>query len=491
MIDGIKLDCNYLSLEQWANNPELLFKRPVYERTGELPNETRIAKYKNLTFRIIPSKKHEKTIYYTLTGSLHKYSNSGEHNNNDFTSQDLTKIINDLEINFSIDRYKAIVRTFEFGVNIKVPIPASKFIKYLISISKDRFIEMDIKPNFGKVIDKKEYRIKIYDKSTVSDNQQIRIEIKVLKMRYINRHINIQTLGDLEKADVLHKLKDIILSMWDDVILYDESIKFDTLNDREKLLIQNFKNPNFWTTLSKSQRYKKRHQFNQLITKYNAFSLHKQTKEAIYEKCISLIGHSELQPKIPAEKRRPFHHENNKKPADKRRPFHPKKQFIPAHEKATFSPLEYRVKKSPCNDVTYTNIDILHTTKKTAYQNSEKKTCPICKSQFINSRKNRIYCSKKCKDKAAQIKRTSKARETRKTENHNLKKLPFPFKATDKFFIKQTNKLEYLFTYTDIANSKDIKIRSINYVRCYGCTFTTRNAKSIIKIIQKNGKSTI
>jgi hypothetical protein len=77
MIDGTKILNLPVIIEELLNNRYILFPIHVNEKDGEILNNTRFAKYKDLTFSI-------KNNNVKLNGSLHKYHNNGIHNYNDF-----------------------------------------------------------------------------------------------------------------------------------------------------------------------------------------------------------------------------------------------------------------------------------------------------------------------------------------------------------------------------------------------------------------------
>jgi hypothetical protein len=70
MIDGVKIDCSKCQNLNWQNNKYLKFYTNVNVHTGELLDNTQIAKYKGLKFFIIQSNKYKNRTYYSVRGFI-------------------------------------------------------------------------------------------------------------------------------------------------------------------------------------------------------------------------------------------------------------------------------------------------------------------------------------------------------------------------------------------------------------------------------------
>ncbi len=73
-----------------------------------------------------------KDNFYSVRGSLHKYSNEGLHNADDFQFSDLKKTLNQLSDEIGLNADIAPLNGFEFGVNIKLPTNPNNALNRLI-----------------------------------------------------------------------------------------------------------------------------------------------------------------------------------------------------------------------------------------------------------------------------------------------------------------------------------------------------------------------
>lgn len=473
MIDGIKIECNYLPPDKWPLNDLLLFKRPFYERTGEIPQEPRLAVYNGLKFKITPSQSSPELNYYNIEGSLHRFFNAGGSNVNDFTFTDLKTTVNQLQRQFGIIPANTPIRNIEFGINLELPIKADQFLKYLISTPTKRFTDLSIdKIKIGKVCTKHEYQLKIYNKgkqaATGIDNM-IRIEIKVKKMRYLQSKCNISFLADLMQPANIEALGCILVENVSGLIMYDNSIKFETLTNREKIQISNFRNPLHWESMNYRQRSKQLIQFKTLLRKHKSNDIHQNFIEMIKSKWQQLSLNFD-EPKTITESR-PKQAEN-----------HPANEPFPALKKGMFSPLEYRVKTTPLDPL-----------KSTIKKDNEKlpgksKICPICGRDISHQKPNSIYCSeslykkegKKCRNRATQIKRTERLRKQRSIEVTNLTKALQKIRGTNKAIVYTTSDKAHHMTRLKTLIKNPPQAKKIIYVFAVGYEFTRQQAKTFI-----------
>ena len=118
MIDGLKYSCVGLNVDLWKNNPYLNFELSVSESIGEILTQRREAKMKNLRFVLSPT--NGGGFSCSFNGSLHKYSSIDGSNHNDFTYSDLTKTLDDLTNDYSIELNHTSIHSLEVGVNIEL-----------------------------------------------------------------------------------------------------------------------------------------------------------------------------------------------------------------------------------------------------------------------------------------------------------------------------------------------------------------------------------
>lgn len=252
MIDGVKIECTGTDHNEWYKVDELDFAIKVSKRTGEVLDHTSIAQYRGLLFKIIPSNEHPGVYHPYVSGSLHKYANSGNNNANGFYFYELVNTIGELQEKYHIDPNNAQLRNVEFGVNIHLQVKAKKFLKSVICMPDKAFEKLNIeKVELGHILVRTEYDVKIYDEgkqANIDDEHLIRLEVKVKKMRFLQRY-NIKTLADLKAPDKVHSIAQVLIKLVGVVVFYDGSIDETKLSISERLKLANFKNPNYWSEL--------------------------------------------------------------------------------------------------------------------------------------------------------------------------------------------------------------------------------------------------
>jgi hypothetical protein len=280
MIDYVKLEINSKSVAEAIRlNPELVFKTEVINATGEETKQ--ISKYRGLKFLIYPNNK------IIIEGSIHKYKNEGEHNFDDFNFYHLSETIKIICEKFRFDPKEAILRGFEFGVNIITIKNPTDILKMILCYGNDEFNKMDI----GKGIQSKQDSeiVKIYNKSIQYKRKEniLRIENKIIRMRKIH-NLEIKHLHDLIKPNKLIQLGKVLTEMFEKVIIH-EPVKIELLTKPELKLYDNCGNPRFWTGLNRSQRHKKLSQYNYLIENKSLLNLKKMLSKQVAEKWYELL----------------------------------------------------------------------------------------------------------------------------------------------------------------------------------------------------------
>ncbi len=304
MIDYVALDISYLERELLTKNSLLNFTKEakINPESGEFEIietvEGRVkpeltAKHKNLVFEIY----RNGNIY--IKGSVHVYFNDGIHNHNDFTIDNLIWVFNDLNQKFGIKAELTKIRHLEFGLNIeslpynsptiirnlmfeggkgKGPLP----FKYYLQRTKSEFVSTEERDN---------YRLKIYDKGQhYKKNYEIfRFECKTQKGSSLIS-IGIKCLNDLIIKDKVRSLGERLISLWDEVVISDCSIRKNELSQKQLIKLKDWKNSKYWIELHNKTREKGRNKFSRELTNYrkvvqdHSDNVHKIIKEAIIEK---------------------------------------------------------------------------------------------------------------------------------------------------------------------------------------------------------------
>lgn len=261
MVDYIVLCLSYLSKEILETKGVKFYdpKLRVDPESGEIITKGKFnykweGEFKNLKFLIDTKGK------VFLKGSLHKFWNNGEHNYNDFDLTALIEVINVLRSNFGIIPEITTIHHVEIGLNIDdLPFKTREINRNLlfhsgqgIPFEKFKYIR-HLKDSDFKIVKRINYAIKSYDKAMhYGLNGQIyRFEIKYEKAVNLN-DLEIYTLSDLINPAKLELLKFDFLKKWNEVFLYDWTIRKDELKPKAKSKLKDWQIPNYWEQLKET-----------------------------------------------------------------------------------------------------------------------------------------------------------------------------------------------------------------------------------------------
>jgi hypothetical protein len=252
LVDYIKILIKDLNPAILEANPLLDFFDNINLGTGEIKTVNRhgnkITPYKNAFYNGLEFRIYD-TGTVNLSGSLHKYWNSGAHNYNDFNFAAFLWVLMDLNTKFAIRPTQCILKCLEIGVNIIPPIPTNEILDYCF-LHKTNPFEYSKNSNEGKYkqVEHSQYIVKIYNKALhyKKDYPEIkteimRFEIKYTKMQKLNER-GIYTLNDLSNYG-LHNFKNELLCEFNNILFYDTTIR-----SKYKSLT-NYKNPLYWVEL--------------------------------------------------------------------------------------------------------------------------------------------------------------------------------------------------------------------------------------------------
>lgn len=430
MIDGIKIELPSHTATSWLSNKLLNFYTSTNVDTGEMLDNTTIAKYRGLVFYIIQSTKYEGLYYCEIAGSLHKYFNSGKHNYNDFTFNDLQSVINDLSKKFNINPETAILRNIEFGVNIFTPLTSSELLKNLVAYKNYEFGTLKVeRKTVGKQIEQQRQKLKIYNKGrqyNLKDKNLSRFEVAIKKMESLKPY-NIKTLSDLTEISKITPLLGILLNWWRDIIYYDKSINIKALSPKQQKRVLYSATPRNWVEFNRMQRARAKKRFNELMSLHGS----KTQKEIAF-----LIA--EKWEQLTAKKCIRFNRPTN--------------EIIQQQNvyELTVRIHGYNVYKTTLKENNQKSLKT--TTKKSS---KKRRVCVVCKSSILHKKAGAKYCSKKCNNKQNGMKRTQKRKKRIGTEKQQLKKL---------LNLLPKNKLELLITYKTIHGiySDQLQQKEIN-----------------------------
>ena len=242
---------------------------------------------------------NEKSGY--VKNSIHKLNNvllyGDEHNYNDFSYSQLCSTI-DYLYSKVIDIASTRLSQLEFGLNIKIPIPAEQLISD--SVLMHRFERHSGIHEYGSkgylmTFEHSNYIIKIYDKAkqyNLKDQNILRFEIKFLNAKEFNS-LGVFNLNDLKSKDVLNNLFQYLLMRFDELLIIDNY-------SEESILKEDFQKLNmyssfiYWDKLTKANRRqtKLNHKlkYYSLLNKYNLLSTRDLLKNLLKEKFHQLIN---------------------------------------------------------------------------------------------------------------------------------------------------------------------------------------------------------
>lgn len=240
MIDFIKI-LNLKTFTNLAKNSHLKEKwKSLIDYDGILLHQ-----YCELNGLAIITKKY----HSSLSGSLHKNFNLGEHNHNDFTFSRLCQTIDGLVQTLGIDANNSILNNIEFGVNIELPFSVSLILDNIITYKGRRFsCEISKGKQYFQYIGSQSI-IKIYNKGlqySLSKNL-LRFEIKVIKMQFLHQKgLNIWSLNDLKNIEFHAKIGELLKLTFEEILFEDPNINLNLLSTKEKLFYVSAINPNSW-----------------------------------------------------------------------------------------------------------------------------------------------------------------------------------------------------------------------------------------------------
>lgn len=261
MIDFVKIVFYSVTITTDLKKLGIEIEIKINENTGEIlfPKE---AKYKGLEFKISESNRVE------IRGSLHKYW-KGE-NYTDFTFSELFDCITDLSYKFNINGHTANLHNLEFGVNVSPLFNPFEFCRRVIAYKNDSFSKFRTQGktrfHIGFESEQQQYGLKIYDKGKQYFKREniLRYEVKTRKMQYLKK-VGISFLSDLLDIEKITALGNIINETFRELIICEE-VKTVELTANEKRIFAICSNPKEWEKFNRKQRFKRKKQFNQILT---------------------------------------------------------------------------------------------------------------------------------------------------------------------------------------------------------------------------------
>lgn len=257
-----------------------------------------------------------------IKGSLHKFYNRTEFNGNDFNIDHLHSVLTALHKEIAVSPEYCRLENIEIGVNVQLPFDPNKVLQNLLFHRSAEF-NKTISGSFYYQSAKRDYIIKIYNKTAqyekklkkyaetrnimntdekkaftffknmINDHLQpntLRFEIKFLKMNVLNEW-GLIYLSDLLKPGMGRMFKDLLVREFEEVYFYDYTTNESSMRKAELYKLRDYRNPNYWISLGKKDKYYHKKRFEQLTLKYSQ-NIKGKILELIKEKTEGLITKS-------------------------------------------------------------------------------------------------------------------------------------------------------------------------------------------------------
>ncbi len=457
-IDGVKIKCIGTHYSQWEKSPLLSFSTKVDTETGEIKSQTKIAFYRGLYFLLIPSTISSE-IHCIIRGSLPRYYNQGRNNAFDYTYDMLEETVNDLSFKFHLDKNKAIIQHFEYGVNVECPITPKNVIQGIRAYQSDVFTNMKTDEVFsGKQIQKQEYRFKIYDKSLQIEKPELkllRIEIAI-KSRKKAAKYGIKNLSDLLVIENLRKITPDLLKIWDDAIFYDKGMKWRKMTRKQKEKMLYYLDATNWIKFTRKQRSRAKIMFLELKEKFCSSTTQNEISNLITKKIQILEakkGHGLRNFKIENE----------------------------SQKRSRFTDLNKGVKRGQNQIENYKKVNV----KKS--NNTATRKCIVCGKDISDKRLGAIFCCKKHNNSYQAKRRRKKRRQLKSKELKDLSILLKHFEnSNDLLKIKFSNRNRSISIPNHKLKLSSKDITKISKVKVNDIVLTSYRARKLIKTIIKS-----
>ena len=231
---------------------------------------------------------------YVINGSLHKFSNGGDHNANDYCMSDFKNTLNQLFEEIGLNPEITPVNGMEFGVNIKLPTNPNNALQRLILHKSN---SGNSKRNY-KEFEYQNYSFKIYNKSELTNIEPyqsgniLRVEVKVSRMEYLkNKFVYCKVLTDLLDVSVWERLESILIETMNECLFIDLTEKeIDQLSNKETIMYLKYINPLFWDNLHENRKMysRERERCETFIKLHSCSTIKTDVIRLIKNKCAEL-----------------------------------------------------------------------------------------------------------------------------------------------------------------------------------------------------------
>jgi hypothetical protein len=299
LIDHLIILLKDFDFEVWRSDSRLQFQFKIADELDKHGNviqtSSEVAHFKALDFV------HTLSGRCYVKGSIHRFFNSGGHNGDRFTYTNFMEAVNDLK-EFGVDPKKAILKSFEFGLNLVIEekkLTARSFYNSIIyRVGEiEKCMSDDGNKLIGKQFTTEDMAVKSYDKKIQADlnstQEVIRYELRFRRMRLLKR-LGVETLKDLcDKNKLIELFEKKLLKSVDESILFDWKALPNTnkLPVYQKKQFLNWRNPKWWREQNMTAKARNRNKiiFEKLITKHAQYDIKQILKQKLISEFTAVI----------------------------------------------------------------------------------------------------------------------------------------------------------------------------------------------------------
>ncbi|MFA9370725.1 MAG: hypothetical protein ACERIH_03360 [Labilibaculum antarcticum] len=302
MIDYINIHLFNFDFRRWQSDSRLQFQFKIADELDEdgnvIQTSSEIAQYRGLDFI------HTLSGQCLIKGSIHRFFNAGGNNANRFTFSNFIEAVEELE-DFGVIPDKAILKSFEFGLNLTIPekhLTAKSFYNSIIYRSGEieKCMSDDGNCLIGKQFVTEDTTVKSYDKrqqaKLESTSEIVRYELRFRRMRLIKR-LGIATLKDLtDKNKLIELFENKLLKSVSESIYLDWKALPNTnkLPDYQKKKFLNWRNPKWWREQNMTRKARNQNKiiFEKIIQKHAKYDVKEILKQKLINEFSSVIESS-------------------------------------------------------------------------------------------------------------------------------------------------------------------------------------------------------
>ncbi|NRD18598.1 hypothetical protein HNV08_00955 [Winogradskyella eckloniae] len=261
--------------------------------SGEI-NYPFTAKIGNMDVRINDRSAYVKNSIHKLYNMLHADECQ---NYNDFRYTALCNTIDYLDSKL-IDLRKTRLTQLEFGLNIKLSLPAEDIIKQSIILHKLKIHNHNEQFNGKgeyKQFNHSNYYFKIYDKAKHYNLSEhiIRFEIKYKTSKGFNP-LGIHNIHDLKSKSLLQNLFDDLLKRFDELTIVDSISAGSKITRKDTRKLESYLSYNYWEKLSEREnrniKREERKAFQSLLEKNNLLKTKAVLRASLIQKFNELLN---------------------------------------------------------------------------------------------------------------------------------------------------------------------------------------------------------